>query len=284
MRIALVLFALALASCTALRILPSERIGPIAFATAAPDTALRFYHATPGNSPALTTLRTRYALDSVAAQGSDELGRILAILAWTRSRWEHDGSHQPSAANALTILSEAEQGAQFRCVEYGIVLKSALAAIGQPARTLGLKTRDVERTRIGAGHVCTEVWSRTWQKWIVVDGQFGLLPTALGRPLNAVELQAALVDGVPVQCINAQGPVPAELQERYLRFIAKYLYFFDTRFDQRELPTDSLWRHHGKLGLTLVPLGATPPARFQRRAPINYLHPTHTLGDFYRAP
>jgi hypothetical protein len=284
MRIAFLLLVLALASCTALRILPSERIGLIAFATTAPDTALRFFHATPVNSPDLEVLRDRYDLDSIAATATDELGRILAILAWTRSRWEHDGTNQPSVSNTLTILHEAEQGAQFRCVEYGIVLKSALAAIGQPARTLGLKTRDVERTRIAAGHVCTEVWSRDLQKWIVVDGQFGVMPTALGRPLNAVELQAALVDGVPVRCINALGPVPAEVQERYLRFIGKYLYFLDTRFDQREWPMDSAWRYNGELSLMLVPLNAKPPERFQRRSPLNYLHPTHSLTDFYRAP
>jgi hypothetical protein len=284
MRLALILIVFLFASCTVLRILPSAHFGPIAFETQPPDTALRFVHATLVNSPVLATLRARYALDSVAMKGSDELERILAILAWTHSRWEHDGSKQPSSANALAILSEADQGESFRCVEYGIVLKSALSAIGQPARILGLQTRDVEHTRIAAGHVCTEVWSYTWQKWILVDGQFGVLPTALGRPLNAVELQAALVDRVPIQCINAQGPVLAGLQERYLRFVAKYLYFFDTRFDQRECALDSLWRHNGKSSIQLVPLGAEPPMRFQRQVPQNHLHHTRTLADFYRAP
>jgi hypothetical protein len=267
------------AACT-----PFASGGPLAFAESSEGKDYRFIHANAVNPPELVFLRTRYRLDSIAAQGRDERGRILAIMHWTHTRWTHNGSNQPSAPRALTILEEAEKGARFRCVEYGIVLKSALAAIGQPARTLGLKTRDVERTRIGAGHVCAEVWSHEHRKWVLVDAQYDVMPMAGDTPLNAVELQDALVHEKPITLIDVNGPVIGKRRAEYLDFIAKYLYFFDCKFDQREVPYDSLWKYGAKAVLMLVPIGAKPPVRFQRGDTLDYLEPTNALGDIYRAP
>lgn len=236
------------------------------------------------NSPQLSVLNAQYQLDSIAKVGRSELEQILALLDWTHKRWKHNGSNQPSESNTLTILKEAETGKKFRCVEYGIVLKSILAARGFKARTLGLKTRDVEITRSGAGHVLTEVWSDAFQQWFLLDAQFNIIPMLNNNPLNAVEFQHALVENQDLKLIDMKGEVSQQRQKEYIKFISPYLYYLDFKFDQRELPFDSLYKVNGKAVLMLVPVGAKKPIKFQRETTMDYLIYTNSLKDFYRIP
>lgn len=278
------LAVLILGGCAALHVIPSKSIMPLEFDRVAEHPSLEFIYQTPENSPELIDLNHRYRLDSVWNQGSGEIDRVLQILNWTHTRWEHDGSNPASESKTLVILAEAEAGERFRCVEYGLVLRSALASQGMMARTLGLKTRDVEVTRLGAGHVLTEVWSSEFQKWFLADGQFNVVPIAEGVPLNAVELQEAIVGKREFQLVDAMGPIAQERRERYLDFIPHYLYHFDFKFDQRELPLGELTTNSDKTFLMLVPKGSKNPSVFQRKSSMDYLLYTHSLGDFYRAP
>ena len=142
-----------------LKISPSSKLLDISYSNDAPDTLYQFQYADTTGNDYLKELRTSYNLEQLIAGKTDELDKIKTILDWTSKQWSHDGSNTPSKHDAITILAEARQGKQFRCVEYGIVATAALNSIGIPARTLGLKTRDVEKVMRGAGHVVTEVYS-----------------------------------------------------------------------------------------------------------------------------
>lgn len=286
LRLVLSLTALSLlAGCSSVfHLLPSRKIHAISFETTATHPELKFIYPDSVNSPELAQLRSKYQLDTLMAGKSSEFEKQLALLAWTNSRWEHSGSNTPSASNTFTILEEAQQGKKFRCVEYGIVLKSVLAAYGFPARTLGLKTRDVERTRIGAGHVLTEVWSETYQKWYLLDGQFNIVVVQNGVPLNAVEIQKAIQQQETISFVDGQGEIDKSRRKKYLKFLPHYLYYFDYKFDQRDLPYAQLVKVNGKGVLMLVPQGAAKPTIFQRKHPMDYLHYTNSLADFYRKP
>ena len=50
----------------------------------------------------------------------------LRLLHWVHMRWQHDGLNEPTRRDALTILREARDGKNFRCVEYAIVNKRFL--------------------------------------------------------------------------------------------------------------------------------------------------------------
>ena len=167
-------------------------------------------------------------------------------------------------------------------MEYGIVSSSALAALGLPARVLSLKTKKVETTKFGAGHVLAEVWLTDEGKWAMIDGQFNVMPVLGDRPLNAVELQRALAGGAAVTLANVAGPVAEKQQRSYLGFVTDYLYYFNVSFDQRMLPdADDRITYRDKSGLMLVPEGAGEPTVFQRVAPIDYVVYTHDAGAFY---
>jgi hypothetical protein len=273
-----------LAGCAALHITPSKKIVPLEFDAAPNLSGLEFIYQTVDNSPELKTLTTQYRLDSVWNLAEGEFDRMLQVLDWTHSRWQHDGFNQPSESKTLVILAEADAGKSFRCVEYGIVLRSALASQGMKARTLGLKTRDVEVTRLGAGHVLTEVWSNEHRKWFLADAQFNVVPVRDGIPLNAVELQQTLIEGDSFELVDRQGPISAARRKSYLEFIPHYLYYFDFKFDQRELPYGELAKLSDKTFLMLVPKGAKKPETFQRNSTMDYLLYTHSLGDFYIEP
>jgi hypothetical protein len=210
--------------------------------------------------------------------------QVLHLVAWTHALWKHSGSNEPSRPDALTIIGEARQGKRFRCVEYAQVATHACLAVGMKARVLALKTKDCQRRKSGAGHVLSEVWLPAFNKWALADAQFNLMPTLAGVPLNAVELQEAIAGRRKIVFHNAAGPVRPRLGRRYVHFIGKYLYFFEAEFDQRQVAYAEKFRPGERSSLMLVPLGADKPAVFQRRFPLDYLHYTHSLTDFYQSP
>lgn len=275
---------LLLSSCSVLQITPSKKIISIEFSDEPANEKYQFIYQNIENSPDLLTIKQLYGLDSVANLGNSEFEKILHLLKWTNNRWVHSGSNEPSKSNTITILKEASEGKKFRCVEYGIVLRTVLASNDIKARTLGLKTRDVETTKYGAGHVLTEVWSTQFNKWFMLDAQFNIVPVLDNIPLNAVEFQNAIIQRKNFKLVDIDGEVESKLAQGYMDFIPHYLYYFDYAFDQREVAYDELFKVNDKGYLMLVPLGAKKPTVFQRKWPMNYFEYTNSMNDFYRKP
>ena len=204
------------------------------------------------NNPFLAKLRSSYHLDRIVAGPGGDLERLHRLTAWVHSRWAHNGSNEPSKGDALTILTEAKLGKEFRCVEYSEVLAAAANAVGIPARVLNIKTEDVETRAGGAGHVVVEAFLPDRRKWVMADGQFGIMPMLGKTPLNAVEFQAALARKNPR--LNL-GPDPQTSLADYADFVRPYLYYFDAKLKAHYDP-DGMVR---SAGVMLVPLGAKEP-------------------------
>ncbi|RYY66530.1 MAG: transglutaminase domain-containing protein [Chitinophagaceae bacterium] len=248
---------------------------------AAPSRRDTFWYEQGTANPFLEQLRSSYALNDLVRNVGSDSARALRILKWTHDQWSHNGSNEPSKPDALTILREARGGKQFRCVEYGIVAASALNAVGLPARVLALKTKDVETTASGAGHVLLEVYLSDLKKWVLMDGQWDAMPVLNGVPLNAVEFQQAIArnyDALQIRSLSGTD------KEAYASWIFPYLYYFDVKFDNREGPGRKLATQGGKPSLMLVPEGAKEPTVFQKEWPINNVVYTHSAADFYAAP
>jgi hypothetical protein len=271
-------------SCSLLNVTPSKKVNTIQFEQQERNTAFQFFFPDPATDTILIHLRTEYQLEQLVQGAKNEEEKVLRVLKWARSQWEHVPSNNAETNNACTILDRAKKGERFRCVEYGIVLKSALNALGLKARTIGLKTRDVESTLVAAGHVLAEVWLQDRQKWAMVDAQFDAMPVLDGVPLNAVELQSAIVQKRPFQFIRLQGPLSDGEHKQYMKFIPHYLFYFDVSFDEKNLKRSQKYEVDGKYQLMLVPIGAKKPTVFQRKYPMDYLQYTHSLADFYAKP
>ncbi|HET7433998.1 MAG TPA: transglutaminase-like domain-containing protein [Thermoanaerobaculia bacterium] len=225
--------------------------------------------------PYLAKLRADYKLDAVVASSKSDLEKVKAMSRWVRSRWEHNGSNTPTNPDPASILQEAASGKQFRCVEYAQVLAAALTSVGVSARVLALATEDVETRPSGAGHVVAEAWLADAKKWIMVDGQWDVIPFAGDTPLNAVELQNALAtkrDGITVSSLSGTK------SDEYFAWVAPYLYYFRTNFDSR-YPTPP-----SRAELCLFPVGAKPIAIFQGKWPLSSMAFTHSVEMFYAPP
>ncbi len=264
---------------------PSAKLKQIEFSATEANQTYHFFYSDTLDNKYLRELRKSYRLDSLTDNSDSEFEKIKIVLDWANRQWEHNGSNNPSNPDALTILKEARDGKKFRCVEYGIVTSSALNSIGINARVLGLKTRDVERVKLGAGHVVSEVYSTVLNKWIFLDPQFNVIPIINGEPLNAIEFQKAILnDRDNLKLINLQGDVAAEASESYINWVAKYLFYFDVLFDQRIGNEPKYKSINGMTKITLVPLGEKEPKVFQRHNKIDYSFYTNSLNDFYRSP
>lgn len=238
------------------------------------------------DDPNLTTLRTRYDLDKVVAEATDDYVQLQRLLKWAHDRWPHSGDNTPSKSDPLTILAEAAQGRQFRCVEYAIVVAGCVQAMGMPARTLALKREDVETATGGAGHLVAEVWLRSRNKWVFADGQWDAIPEKDGVPLNAVEFQNAFARKAPGLRIHSSSNTKTD---PYLRWVVPYLYYFDCNLNQDLFRTGR--NHAEKLRyspargkIMLVPKGAKKPVVFQRKTPIKNCTYISSPQSFYPAP
>lgn len=276
-------------SCTSfyqvLNISPSSNVKDISYSKDIPNDLYKFYYSDTLGNNFLRELKSKYNLTLLVDENMNDIDRIKNILDWTSKQWAHNGSNTPTKQDALTILKEAQEGKQFRCVEYGIVATAALNSIGIPARTLGLKTRDVEKVMRGAGHVVTEVYSKEFDKWIFIDPQFNLMPVLNGNPLNGVEFQKEIyAKNTNLKLINKQGELSKEDSVNYIKWVGKYLYYFDILFDQKNLSSSKFKSINGMTKLTLVPVGSKEPHIFQRHSKIDYSFYTNSLNDFYRKP
>lgn len=264
---------------------PSDNLKEISFSEDPANPQFEFYYPDTLGNQYLRELRNQYNLEELVSGDKGDMDRILTILDWTSRQWSHNGSNVPSKSDAITILQEAKEGKQFRCVEYGIVATTALNSIGFHARTLGLKSRDVEKVMRGAGHVVSEVYSEELGKWIYMDPQFNIIPTLNGTPLNGVEFQKAIVGRNPgLKLVSKQGELSPVDAESYIKWAGKYLFYFDVLFDQETMNSSQYKTIGGMTKITLVPTGYKEPRIFQRKYKIDYSHYSHSLNDFYRVP
>ncbi len=278
-----------LTSCSSLyrslKLSPSLLLKEVAFEENAINSEYKFHYPDTINNDYLKRLRMDYHLPAITSIDEDDFAKIKTILNWTNSQWSHSGSNSPSKYDPITILEEAKEGNKFRCVEYGIVLAGALNSIGIPSRVLSLKTSDVEKVRYGAGHVVAESYSRKFEKWIFMDGQYNVLPVLDEIPLNGVEFQKAILENrEALRIVNSKGDVSIEEKNQYIDWISKYLYYFDTKFDNRNLPYTERVKIEGKAKLMLVPEKAENPTVFQKKGKIDYCLYTNNVNDFYQKP
>lgn len=226
----------------------------LAFTTPATESGPAFIWDA-ADDPYLAELRATWLLERF--RGPTDLDTVRAVNGWVSSLWQHDGESVPKQSDPASILAEVRQGARFRCVEYAIVVKGCLSALGIPTRVLGLMTSDVETRRSGAGHVVAEAYLRDRRAWVMVDGQWNAMPFLRGAPLSAVGLQEALATS-PAD-VTFEG-LPVSRWRSYQAWVAPYLFYFSAPRDNR---TSGVDRASGRI--ILVPAGANAPRVFQRQ-------------------
>lgn len=243
---------------------------------------LKFRYEENTNNDYLKLLLSKYPIEDLVKNSKTDSDKALKILKWVHDQWKHNGNNEPKKSDAISILEEVKDGKNFRCVEYGIVATACLNAIGLKARVLSLKTKDVETTKSGAGHVLLEVYLNDISKWALLDGQWDAMPVLNNVPLNAVEFQKAISENY----IDLEIKTSSDVSKRsYIDWIYPYLYYFNVSIDNTEgTDNSSKKKINGKTQIMLVPLGAKEPTIFQITNKIDYCLYTNSLRDFYSSP
>jgi hypothetical protein len=246
--------------------------------TVTPEVGFHFSYPRADN-PVFTELKELADIDLGSETGEIEKAKI--IIGYAHGLFSHDGDSQPSSFDPLTIIKEAKSGKSFRCVEYSFLAMALLWAHGIPARTVGLKTADVETREYGAGHVVVEFWSRELNKWIMSDVQAGIIPKSGEALLSAYELAQSLHQDTKPEPILVNGSrfgADAAFKDMvdYISWVQEYLYFFDTPITV-ELNIPDLRTQNIAM---LVPLGVETPKMFQGLFTMNAIY-THSVLDFY---
>jgi hypothetical protein len=230
----------------------------------------------------LDDLRKTYPL-SLPTTKSD-MEKVLYVLHWTNSRWKHNGNQSPKKNDAISILQEAEEGGRFPCFAYAIVLRDQLSALGFKARTVYLKTGDAKTRKGSPGHVATEVYLEDLQKWVFVDGQFNVMPSLNGVPLNAIEFQKAISSDFDAFKLLTHDQNTKISKTNYVNFVYDYLFYLDTTLDNR-YERDERHMIDGKASLMLVPSGAENLKYINFwDMEINYCKYTTSAKTFYAKP
>jgi hypothetical protein len=225
------------------------------------------------------SLRAAYPLTDLIKNDKNDMQKVLSILNWTHHQWKHDGGNAPKGSTGMGILNEAQAGGRFPCFAYSIVLRDQLTAHGFQARVLYIKTKDAETRKGSPGHVVTEVYLKDRKKWVFVDGQFNVMPTLNGNPLNAVEFQHALSNSYEKVKLASRDVVS---KRYYTEFVYDYLYYFDTAIDNRFLPNKELALVDGKRSMMLVPTGAENLKKISFwNSTVDYCLYTNSIKDFY---
>ncbi len=245
------------------------------------NNEIKFWYEKNKDSEYLKLLRSKYPIEDLVRNLKSDKEKALAILNWVHNQWEHNGNNVPEKPDAISILDEAKQGKNFRCVEYGIVASACLNAIGIKTRIMGLKTKDVETRRYGAGHVVLEAYLDDLEKWAMLDGQWNAMPVLYNTPLNAVEFQKAITENYKDLKIMSLSNVS---KRRYVEWIYPYLYYFDINFDNREKAMINPYSIKGKRSLMLVPAGAKNPEVFQIKYKLDHFIYTNSFKEFYSSP
>ncbi len=225
--------------------------------------------------------RLKQLADIDIGSETSEFHKAKAIIGYAHQLFTHDGDNEPSSADPLTILREAKAGQSFRCVEYSTLAVGLLWAHEIPARTIGLKTSDVETRQFEAGHVVIEFWSKDYKKWVMCDVQTGIMPTHNEVPLSAYELASYLqahesIVFMPINRSKLKQDTGFGDNGSYEEWIKEYLCFIDTPLD---MTFDNKDRRNQQI-VMLVPNDGKYPRSFQGLFDMNALY-THSVKDFY---
>ncbi len=164
---------------------------------------------------------------------------IFSMMEWVRNQWAHDGfSEPPPSSTSLEILKLARQGSKFSCNEYGAVFADVLLSFGYISRIVNLNSLDIAYGPLGMGHVATEVWSNSLQKWIFIDPQFCMSAKHKGQYLNYYEIYQIRKQGkyneieftMPNSYIKNNNLNKTQLVAEYRKFLQNYFGYLVTPY------------------------------------------------------
>lgn len=224
---------------------------------------------------------TSYVFERIQFQNLSDPDLFIQVMDWVASQWQHDGFNQaPSDMSSLEILKNVhEKGERYRCVEYGKVMADILSSMGHYSRQIGIQSNDVAYGGWGKGHVATEVWSNTLNKWVFFDPQFSIYAIYNDEYLNIHDIYLLKTQGKFEQIdfittskyANANNIDPDEAEKNYESFLSNYLGFhISSRYIHGKKQSVYLMMESELPALTFQGMGSNSKSLFTNSSDIAY--------------
>lgn len=182
----------------------------------------------PRTDPNLERLRTLYALDSIAGNG-EEHSRIIKLMRWVHATIPYNGMREDApTSSALDLLAMARGGKELNCRDVAIVLKDIYQAVGFPSRYVYCMPKD---TLDPDCHVVTIVFSRSQNKWVMMDpANDAYLMDERGRLLGLDEIRERAKAAKPITLNKEanQNGKPVVIEDYLFNYLVKNLYWFES--------------------------------------------------------
>ena len=210
----------------------------------------------------LKRLRETYDLEAIAGQGS-ETDRIINLTRWVFQLTGHANEPEiPKELNAFNLIHLAkDEHMQINCFMKTVILNEVFLAMGFFSRWTHLLPHSKEEEE---SHVITSVYSRTLEKWILMDPDFGVYVTdKKGNILGVAEIRNRLIAGQPLlvkDVVNVSRSVFAKTSEKLRNFIhgADYPWFLSDFIFKIRCPQVSMFNQRSqpnKVYFELIPDG-----------------------------
>lgn len=221
---------------------------------------VEFHYAAPTDED-LRKLHDTYHLDAVAGRGP-ETDRIINLMSWVYRLTGHANEPEfPKELNALNLIPLAEvKHMAMNCVMKTIILNEVYLAMGFESRHTHLLPAENEDEE---SHYITSVFSRTLDRWIMMDPDFGVHVTDdEGAILGIAEIRRRLIAGQPmvVRPVDMPPNILARTWSDLRDLIdgTSYLWYLRKNIFKIECPQNSLFSQRSKpnrLYFQLIPDG-----------------------------
>lgn len=272
-----------LQGCVPLELRPTKRVEPLVFDVETPDTAFRQLQPFSPDIDIYRSLREAANLDAVIANVSTEIDQLLALTDYVHHLADGKTRAKPITSNAFDVFQALQNNERVAEGEDAYLLSAMLQSLGFQARTVFLMTNDAEVTKRKAGHYITEVWIAEQSRWAMADPRYNLVPMIGEFVLNAVDLQASIINNRPYRLVSKSGEFTEKQRAAYMHFIPHRLFYFASALDQRIAPDEPhLFGEYAYM--LLVPLEVEIPEYFQRSLSLKDYFVIHNRNTFYQTP
>jgi hypothetical protein len=253
---------------------------PISFDSAEKHPAYHFKYETNNNNAYLQELKNEYGLEKLVEGSKTQKEKALKILNWVRGQGQHDENHMQKRTDAISLLQAAKEGKNFGSKEYAIITAACLNALEMPARVLVLKKKEAATAAADSSYVLCEFFMKDYNKWVLLDPQFEVMPLRNGIPLNAVEFQNTIVNYY--QDLEIQSLFTIN-KRTYVNSIFPFLYYFQAKLDNSVVKNTVSEKLQDEKSVLLVPKGEKVLSAFNKQSK-GALFITNSLADFYTSP
>ncbi|MCA9732970.1 MAG: hypothetical protein H6696_00610 [Deferribacteres bacterium] len=255
------------------------------------DSALvRFYYAD-SSEENLKLLRDTYNLNSVAGNGS-EIERILNLSKWVYELTGHANNPEfPKEINAFTLIHMATvEHATINCYMKTVILNEVFLSMGFYSRQTHLLPHSHEKDE---SHFITSVYSRTLEKWLWMDPDFGIyLTDEQGTILGYPEIRKRLISGALLveHDLQTNQGVLSKLWDQFISWIeaADYQWYISKNIFKVRCQQESIFNQRSKpdkVYFELIPDGYQKEllntSKMTERGKIIYINDDHL---FWQAP